>query len=118
MNKLILMIAALLSTSAFASYNTDVPEKAIQCVNGNLTVKIDAKRSQILLISAYDPSHPEKYNVEPQVDTDGDTFRSYTGIEVSIDPETVVTLTFDDRGDTLVVRHDADVDAPIKLKCH
>ncbi|MGZ3692176.1 MAG: hypothetical protein ACXVAX_11780 [Pseudobdellovibrio sp.] len=94
--------------------------QSITCKAPNMVVRISKDHSRIYIIDLHDPGHPESYSVDAKDgrDSDGDTFVSYYGVEISPDPETYITLTFsDENGDTLTYRHDVDEEAPIQLDC-
>lgn len=107
--------ALLIANFAHASFNTDVPGKAVRCHVANTTIAINKARTQITVTYAYDPGHPEVYNVLANGRTsDGDTFVTYEGQPVGSGDS--VLLSFDDQGDQLAYGHDAA--NPIPLKCH
>jgi hypothetical protein len=104
--------------AAHADFSTDAQTKTVVCKAPQMIVKINQDRTQITVIDLIDPDHSEKYSVNPSKKvTDGDTFISYDGVEVSPDPETFVTLSLNDQGDSITFRHDTDEDAPIALDC-
>jgi hypothetical protein len=97
----------LASAAAFADFNTDARTGAVTCKSGSMKVKINAKRSQIQVISGFDPGHPDTYDVVNR-DSDGDT-------EVSYETQgNDVILTFSDRGDEIYFR---DSGQHIPLTC-
>jgi hypothetical protein len=93
--------------TAHADYNTDGLDRTITCKAGNLSVSINARRTQITVTSAYDPAHPDTYLVGKR-DTDGDTFVSYVA------QDDAVTLSFDDQGDSVYFK---DSNQTSSVKC-
>ncbi|HWU42793.1 MAG TPA: hypothetical protein VN132_05115 [Bdellovibrio sp.] len=116
MKTVLFLVTMFTLNFAQAKFTTDIPGKAITCQGDQFVVKLSKDRSKVLIIEAKDPKHPEYFTVKSK-DTDGDTFVSYEAIQDSEDPETVLTLFLDDQGDRLQYRYEADVEAPLPLKC-
>jgi len=115
MKKTFFVLTMLVAGTVHASYNSNVPGKSVRCTGPQVVVIINKARTEITVINANDPGHPEKYQVLADGKfTDGDTMVSYRGSDNSEDPS-YVDLNFDDQGDSLVYREDAE--NPIKLKC-
>jgi hypothetical protein len=95
----ILSLAALsMMPVAHADYNTAARDGKVTCTGKDVTVSINAERTEITVRSSYDPGHPEKYEVS-DTNTDGDTMIEY--LTLSNDEGTHITLSFDDQGDSM-----------------
>ena len=104
---LVLVLSVFVFGNAYAGYNSDAEGHAVRCKGTQMSVVINAARTEITVINAIDSGHPEEYRGVRKSDSDGDTFTSYSS------RNNEVTLTFDDQGDTLTYKGQS----PIKLHC-
>lgn len=103
----ILTLTLVSAGAAHAEYSSNKLGKAVTCKGTEIVVKINAARTMITVIDAYDPGHPEVYDVVEH-QSDGDTYVSY----ISLGEE--VTLSFDDQGDNLVYATGGNTALPLQ----
>lgn len=99
------VIAIVTSVSAHASLNSDAVEKSVRCDGPQIKVVINKDRTVITIVDLVGLGQTTQYGVDKvRVNSDGDTFVSYSGTVISPDPDVEVTFSFYPNGNTLTYR--------------